>query len=150
MASSGQGPSGPAKDYILEVEVKDVGQSYYDLYVNKGSLTFILTQSGASGRGLFMTALLGGAIYGRLTRKSFGDDMTLEQKLQAAKGSFVLKPDSIVSLQMRKFLGGHGLEIERDESGRQTWSRYTMSGKDYADLSKLLPTLDQFAKKLKE
>src|SRR5208283_5197762 len=101
-ANSVKQPVVANKDYLLEFSTRDAIQTRYDVYVTSDKLTFIKTQSGATGSGAFWTALLGGIIYGRLTRKNYGDDLTLEQKLAAAKGSFAVTSEMLTSLHLVK------------------------------------------------
>jgi hypothetical protein len=146
---SGQ-PAAPAKDYLLEFPVKDNAEAHYDVYVTSDKLTFIRTQPGATGSGALWTALLGGIIYGRLTRKKYGDDMTLQQKLAVAKGSFEVEADSLISLRMGKVLGQHVMEVEyTGPSGKVVPMRFTMKTDSYDAVSKLLPTLPAFSAKIK-
>jgi len=145
------GPSAaPNKDYIWKFSARDATMARYDVYVNQGGLTFIKTQSGSTGSGALWTALLGGIIYGRLTRKKYADDLTLKEKLAVAKGSFVMPAGAMVALRLRKVLGQHDLEIDFKSPKRGTESmRLSMSQRDYDAASKLLPTLTQFSNKVR-
>ncbi len=149
-ANSVKQPVVANKDYLLEFSTKDAIQTRYDVYVTSDKLTFIKTQSGATGLGAFWTALLGGIIYGRLTRKNYGDDLTLKQKLAAAKGSFVVTSKMLTSLQLVKVLGQHVLEVEfTAPSGRAVSMRLTMKGESYDALSQILPTLPALSPKIR-
>jgi hypothetical protein len=143
-------PARATKDHLEEFQAKDNAEARYDVYVAKDRLTFIKTQPGATGSGALWTALLGGIIYGRLTRKKYGDDMTLEQKLAAAKGSFVVTGEALIALRMAKVLGQHVVELEFNGSREKATSmRLTVKGEDFDSLSKLLPTLSAFSSKMK-
>ncbi len=142
--------SQPAKDYIQKFRVRDDSLAHYDLYVTDDSLAFIKTQQGASGTGALWSALLGAALYGRLTRKSYGDDLTLEQKLAAAKGSFKIPSDSILGLKMGHGLGQYQVSLDtKNAEGKPVNTRIFMNRNDYDAFGKLMGSLSAFAPKVK-
>jgi hypothetical protein len=148
---AGAGPPAQSREYIERVEVRDESMTHYELYVSRDRLTFILTQPGATGLGGLWVALLGGALYGRLARKKYGDGMSLDQKLAASKGSFVVQAAAIVSLAFGKVLGQYDLRMEFEGSGGGLESRrLTMSRQGYDALSGALKSLRGFASKLKD
>jgi hypothetical protein len=145
-----QRPAPATRGYLEEFSVRDNTEAHYDVYVAGDKFTFIKTQSGATGSGALWTALLGGIIYGRLTRRKYGDDMTLEQKLATSKGSFVVTGDALISLRLAKVLGQHVLEVEFTGSrGKSSSMRLTMKGESYDALAKLLPTLPALSSKVR-
>ncbi|MDA4122101.1 MAG: hypothetical protein OK456_02840 [Thaumarchaeota archaeon] len=142
--------SQPAKDYIQKFRVRDDTLAHYDMHVTNSSLAFIKTQQGATGTGALWSAILGAAIYGRLTRKSYGDDMTLEKKLAAAKGSFEVQSDSIVGLTMGHHLGQYSLDLDfKNADGKPNTARIFMNRSDYDAFGKLMASLSAFAPKIK-
>jgi len=142
--------SQPAKDYVQKFRVRDDTLAHYDLYVTNDSLAFIKTQQGATGTGALWSAILGAAIYGRLTRKSYGDDMTIEQKLEAAKGSFKVPSDSVLGLRMNHRLGQYELGLDfKNTDGKPNTARIFMNRSDYDAFGKLMGSMSAFAPKVK-